>query len=83
MEGHVFAKFKTVSEYVPSSFSIEFKAFSFSGWFFVFLFCFVFPAEKLEYFIENEPWKQKDTWIGIFHKIFYTLIHFITQFIKS
>lgn len=83
MEGYVFAKFKTVSEYVPSRFSIEFKDFSFSGFVVVCLFVVVFPAEKLEYFIENEPWKQKDMWIGIFHEILNTLIHFITQFIKS
>ena len=40
----------------------------------VLFFLFFFSTERLQHFVENEPWKQ-DMWMDVFHKIFYTSIH--------
>ena len=39
------------------------------------------PTERLEHSVENEPWKQQDMWMEVFHKIFYTLMHLIRHLI--
>ena len=36
-----------------------------------------FPTQKLERFGEHQPPKQKDVWIDVFYKIFYTSTHLI------
>lgn len=73
MEGHLLPSLKLSRNIFLQDFQQSSKRLVSKVLFFGFV--FFFSTERLQHFVENEPWKQQDMWMDVFHKIFYTSIH--------